>query len=409
MAGTDATGVAIGYALYAQTHSAAWLSLSLLLTIGAAVVLAPLGGRAGDVMDRRRLMISAEIAACAVFLALAVVHSTYVLLGLGLLAAAIGTAFGPASGAAIAHIAGEQHLAWANGLVGTSSNLGKMVGRLAAGGLIAVLGTSTVFGLDALTFLVSACVIRSVRLSFSGAVPDESAAPAADPPAAEPAAAPLPAEPVTEPAAPPAADPGPGGLRFVVRHRALRLIAASACVSTFATAFSMTAEVPLVFQLHAGAIGLGGLTACWAAGMVAGSWHGGRALHRGNEATGVLAGRLAMAAGVALVAACPSISPALACYLLGGMGGGFMGVAMQSLVLRHSPAHMQARTLAAIDGYRNLAFGVGVTGAGALVGLLGAREVYLLVGLAMTIGTLPVAALVVRLGGPRALRPARAT
>ena len=36
MAGTDATGVAIGFALYAQTKSPTWLSLSLMLTLGTS-------------------------------------------------------------------------------------------------------------------------------------------------------------------------------------------------------------------------------------------------------------------------------------------------------------------------------------------------------------------------------------
>jgi MFS family permease len=96
----------------------------------------------------------------------------------------------------------------------------------------------------------------------------------------------------------------------------------------------------------------------------------------------------------------------LACYLLGGVGGGFMGVATQSLLLRATPDHLRARTLGAIDACRNVAFGIGVAGAGALVSLAGARPVYAGVGLAMALGTLPVAALVMRLGGPRPLRPA---
>jgi hypothetical protein len=62
--------------------------------------------------------------------------------------------------------------------------------------------------------------------------------------------------------------------------------------------------------------------------------------------------------------------------------------------------------LGAIESCRNAAFGVGVVGAGALVTLLGPRPVYAAVGLTMAIGTLPVAALVSRLGGPRRLRPA---
>jgi MFS family permease len=384
MAGTDASAVAIGTALYTQTGSARWLSLSLLLTVGASALLAPLGGRVGDRVDRRRLMLGAEIAACGVFVALALVHTPVALLGLGLLAATIGTIFGPASGAAVAHIAGEQHLAWANGRLAAAANVGKTAGRMLGGAAVAVVGTGGVFLLDAVSFLVSASLIASVRRAFS--------------------------EPLTQPArdeAPPL-PPGAGGLRHLLGHPVLRPVLAAACLSTFATAFSMTAEIPLVFSLGAGPAGVGALTACWGLGMIAGSWYAGWALHKGNEATGLFLGRLAMAAGVGLMAACPSLAPMLACYLLGGAGGGLTGVAAQSLILRNVPDSLRGRTLGAIESARNVAFGFGVLGAGVFVDLLGPRPVYACVGMAMAVATLPVAALIMRLGGPRRLTPAPA-
>jgi MFS family permease len=355
---------------------ASWLSLSLMLTVGTSAMLSPLAGRAGDLIDRRRLMIGAEIAAAAVFLTLAFIHSPVALLALGLLASAIGTVFGPASGAAIAHVAGERHLSWASSVIATGANVGKTAGRLAAGALIAALGVSSVFVLDAITFLASALVIASIRRGFTGPAPIE------------------------------AREPVQGGLRLLLANRTARLLVATACISTFATAFTMTAEVPLVFELGVGALGLGALTACWGGGMVLGSWYAGRALHRGNEATGVLAGRLAMATGVALVGLAPALGPMLACYLIGGAGGGFMGVAAQSLLMRSTPDPQRARMLGAVEACRNVAFGLGVVGAGAAVTLAGPRPVYALVGVAMALGTLPVAALVASLGGPRALRPA---
>jgi MFS family permease len=387
MAGTDATGVAIGFALYAQTHSATWLSVSLMLTVGAGALLAPFGGKAGDLFDRRKLMIGAEIAAAIVFLALAFVHTPVALLALGLVATGIGTIFGPASGAAIAHIAGEEDLSRASSVIATGTNVGKTAGRLAAGALIAAIGVTSVFVLDAMTFLISAWLIASVRRGFSAA----------------PLTGPAPGERAQETAAPAKAE---GGLRYLMGDRTIRLVTMSACISTFATAFTMTAEIPLVFELGLGAIGLGALTAAWGAGMILGSWYAGRALHAGNEATGVLAGRLAMAAGVGMVALAPTLPPLIACYLLGGVGGGFMGVAAQSIVLRSTPDRLRARTLAAIEACRNVAFGSGVVGAGAVVTVAGARPVYAAVGLLLALGTLPVAALVVRLGGLRPLRPA---
>jgi MFS family permease len=384
LAGSDATAIAIGFALYAQTRSAHWLSLSLMLTVGASAILAPFGGKLGDRFNRRGLMIGAELLTAALFVALAFVHSPVLLLTIGFLAAAIGTVYGPASGAAIAHIAGERHLAWANGMIATGANLGKMAGRVAGGFLISAFGAAAVFVLDAVTFVLSALLTRSVRRAFSAPLtevhPDDAAS-------------------EDEPEA-----PAKGGMRFVLRHPTVRLIVASACISTFATAFSMTAEIPLVFELGGGALALGVLTACWGGGMVLGSWFAGRALHDGNEATAILAGRLAMATGIGLVATVPAMGPLFVLYALGGVGGGLMGVAAQSMIMRHTPDHMRSATLGAIESLRNAAFGAGVVGAGTAVTLAGPRPVYALVGLVMALGTIPVAALVRHLGGPRRLR-----
>jgi MFS family permease len=124
----------------------------------------------------------------------------------------------------------------------------------------------------------------------------------------------------------------------------------------------------------------------------------------GGGSLRVLAGRATMAVGIGLVAALPLLPAAVACYALGGVGGGFMAVAAQSLIVRRTPDEMRARLLAAIDGCRNLAFGAGVLAAGAVVQLLGPRPAYALVGVGVLIGCAPIAALVRQLGGPRPLR-----
>ena len=392
MTGTDASGVAIGFALYAQTRSTAWLSLSLLLTIGAGSVLAPLGGWLGDRLPRRPLMVGCELTAAALFTTLAFVHAPAAILAIGLLASALGAVFGPAAGAAIAHVAGAERLSWANGLIAASANVGKTAGRLGGGLLIALAGPGAVFLFDAFTFLASALLIASVALPFGGRARD----------AGEPAAALAATAAFANDSAPSPARGG--GMLLVLRDGAIRPVVLAACVGTFATAFSMTAEVPLVFELGGGALALGALTACWALGMVAGSWHAGRVLHAGNEATGVLAGRALMAAGIGSVALAGTLAPALLAYLAGGLGGGFMGVAAQSLVLRRAAEEQRARVLGAIDACRNTAFGAGVLLAGVVVAPLGPTSVYGLVGLGMALGCLPLVALVRRLGGVRPLR-----
>lgn len=408
MFGTDASGVAVGFALYAQTGSPAWLSLSLLLTIGASSVLAPIGGWLGDRLPRRAVMIGCELVAAALFLALALVHDPVALIVVGLLASAVGAAFGPAAGAAIAHVAGPSGLAWASGVIAASTNVGKMAGRFGGGLLIALGGPGLVFAVDALTFVVSAALIASVPLALGGGSVRDAAA---DEDVADGAAD---GEPDGEPDGGPDGEPSWRRGRpaiagsFAFRDRQVRPVLLAACVSTFATSFSMTAEVPLVFELGGGAIGLGALTACWGLGMVAGSWYAARALHAGNEATGVLVGRVAMAIGIGSVSLAETLAPALLSYVIGGLGGGLMGVASQSLVLRRAPAAIRARVLGTIEACRNLSFGVGVSLAGVLVAPLGPSHTYALVGGAVLVGCLPLVSLVRELGGVRPLRPARA-
>src|SRR4051794_27746706 len=162
MAGTDASAIALGWALYTQTHSAALLSLSLLLTIGGGSLLAPLGGLLADRVDRRRLMIACEVTSAALFTVLVFVHTPAALLGVSALATASGAAYGPAAGAAIAQLAGDRDLAWANGRVATGGNLGRTAGRIGAGVVVAALGPGAVFALDAASFATSALLTASV-------------------------------------------------------------------------------------------------------------------------------------------------------------------------------------------------------------------------------------------------------
>jgi MFS family permease len=378
--GTDASAIALGFLLYSRTGSAGWLAGSLLITVGLGSLLAPLGGLVGDRFDRRRTMVATEVAAAGLFVCMAVLDAPAALLATSLGATMLGAVFGPVSTAAIPAIAGERELARANAWITTGANVGKTAGRLLGGAITAALGPDAVFLLDAATFLGSAALIASVRLSFDDGRELERGA----------------------------RGRLVAGFRHLTGEGVLRAVTAAACVSTFMTSFSMTAEIPLALELGGGAMAIGLLTASWGIGMVAGSSLAGRRLHERNEITGVLVGRVLMGAGIALVAAMPVLAPALACYVLGGLGGGFMGVAAQSLVQRNTPDRLRGRVFGALDGVRNLAFAAGVAGAGVLVGPLGARPTYAIVGLGVILGVVPLYLVARERGGLRSLRPAAA-
>ncbi|MCW3013349.1 MAG: transporter [Solirubrobacterales bacterium] len=367
LAGTDASAVAVSFGLYAQTGSVRWLTASLLVMFGLGSLFAPLGGVLADRYDRLALMLGCDLLAAAVFAAMAVVHTPAAMLSLCVAATIAGSIQGPAASAAIPAVAGQQHLSWANGLLATGGNVGKTVGRLGGGLLVAALGAGAVFALDALSFLISAGLVWSVRGTVATLL---RTAAAERPPRA-----------------------GRAGWASLAADPTLRLVIGSSCLATLMTSFTMTAEAPLAVALDAGAAGLGALAASWSLGMVGGSALAARVLHVHNEPAGLFGGRVLMGVGIASVAATPIFLPALAGYLLGGAAGGFLLVASTSMIQRAADERTRGRAMAAAEGLKTAAFGAGVLAAGTVVSALGPHATYALVGAGVLLSALPLARL----------------
>jgi MFS family permease len=385
LAGTDASAIAVSFGLYAQTGSVGWLSASLLVMFGLGAVAAPLGGSLADRHDRLALMLGADAVAVAVFLTMAFVHTPMALLTLCALATLAGNVHGPAAAAAIPAVAGEAHLSWANGLLATGGNVGKTVGRLGGGLLVGALGVGAVFALDAATFAVSAWLVWSVRGELAGRLREARAAAVR---------------------AGSSSGPGRDGWRELLADPTLRLVIASSCVATLMTSFTMTAEAPLAAAFDAGAFGLGALAASWSLGMIGGSALAARVLDAGSEPAGLFAGRLLMGSAIASVALTPVFWPALASYVVGGAAGGFLLVASTSMIQRAAGDGTRGRALAAAEGAKTAAFGVGVLLAGLVVGHVGPQPTYALVGVGVLVSAIPLARLVVLRAPGRDAAPA---
>src|SRR4051794_2623377 len=168
--------------------------------------------------------------------------------------------------------------------------------------------------------------------------------------------------------------------------------------------FTMPAEAPLATAFDAGAAGLGALAASWSFGMIGGSALAGRVLDADSEPMGLLGGRLLMGLGIASVAATPVFWPALVSYVIGGMAGGFLLVASTSMIQRAATEQTRGRALAAAEGAKTAAFGLGVLAAGAVVGRIGPQATYALVGAGVLLSAAPLARLVAVRAGERATR-----
>jgi len=132
--GGAAAYTALNFTVWDRTHSPGMQALSLLLTFGVAGILGPFAGALGDRFDRRRVMIAAEAAASAFFVAMVFARAPLLLIGLAFGSAVAELPFLSASRAAIPNLVGrEEDIAWANSLVTVGVHAGIAVGPLLGG------------------------------------------------------------------------------------------------------------------------------------------------------------------------------------------------------------------------------------------------------------------------------------
>jgi MFS family permease len=345
--GGAAAFAALNFTIYERTGSAAWLSASLLLTFGASGLFAPLGGMLGDRFDRRRVMIASDLAGAAAFAAMAFVEDPALLLAIGFVTAVVETPFWSASQAAIPNLVSKDELPWANGLLQLGANAGIMLGPAVGGVLLAALGAGMVFGLNALSFVLSALVVATVRGRFS--------------------------EDRTE------HEDAHRGIRagfvFIAHDRVLRTLVVAWTVFVFGLGMAMVADVPLVEQFGTGATGYGLLIGCWGAGSVLGSLAG-RKLNERIEPKVLFVGTAVIGVTTAGVALSPWFPPVLVLILLAGAADAVVMVADRSIQQRRTPDVVRSRVVSASESMITIALAVGFVLGGPALELLGPRGVY---------------------------------
>src|SRR3954464_14489751 len=165
--GGGAAYTALNYTVWSRTHSPGMQALSLLLTFGVAGIFGPFGGALGDRFDRRTVMIWCEAVSAAFFVAMAFAHAPIVLIVLAFGSALAEIPFITTSRAAIPNLVDdEDDVSWANSLITMGTHAGIAVGPLIGGVLVATVGPSSVFALNALTFVASIVLTITVRGSY---------------------------------------------------------------------------------------------------------------------------------------------------------------------------------------------------------------------------------------------------
>ena len=161
--------VAINSLIYEATHKALYVGLAILAQEFAFFLASPIGGVLADRLDRRKLMIVCDLARAAICVAFLLVGPdrlwlAYVLLPL---LASFAAPFDPAFSAATPNVVDRGDLPAANALNGSLWGTMLAVGAGLGGVVSGAFGADTAFLVDAVSFLVSAALLMSIRRRFS--------------------------------------------------------------------------------------------------------------------------------------------------------------------------------------------------------------------------------------------------
>jgi MFS family permease len=369
--GGAAAYTALNFTVWDRTHSPGMQALSLLLTFGVAGIVGPFGGALGDRFDRRAVMIWCEGVSMLFFVAMAFVHVPLWLILLAFGSALAELPFFTASRAAIPNLVeSEDDVSWANSLITMGVHSGIAVGPLIGGVLLATAGASSVFAINAVTFLVSIGLTLTVRGSYQESGTDEEH------------------EEHRGLAA---------GAALLWRDRVMRRMTVAWFVFVLGMGMGMVADAALAERFGVHAIGFAALIACWGTGSVIGSWLG-RFLTPSTEPRWVVIGSFGIAATALGIGFAPAFVLVLALLLVMGTTDGLTMVAETGIMQRRTPDAVRSRVMAAFEAAVSLGLAAAYLMAGPVLRAVGPQPTYRIGGfsaLAAALMLLPM----LRLGG----------
>jgi MFS family permease len=165
--GSQLTAVAVPKQIFDDTGSSAWVGASGGAALLPLIVFGLWGGSVADAVDRRRLLVvtNAGIAVTSLLLWLQAVtgsRSVWIVLALLMAQQACVGLNAPARGAIVPRLVPADELAAAAALQSTVTGLGFVLGPLAAGALIPVVGLPTLYLIDTVALLVALVAVRGL-------------------------------------------------------------------------------------------------------------------------------------------------------------------------------------------------------------------------------------------------------
>ena len=371
MTGARVATIALVAVVYSRSGgSGAWVAAAVFTQFVAWVVAAPWAGALGDRFDRRRVMISSDLTAAAVFVVIAFIHTPLLLVVLSGVAAIVESPFGSAASAFLLMLVPEAERTRATATRASGVAIGTILGGALGGVLVAAVGGTTAFLVNSLSFVISAALVASIRGRYKAA---------------------------------PSADPGHAGIwagvRVIAKSDALRLVLAASGAALVGYGMINVGEFPLFATLGSGALGFGIATAGYGIGNLLGARIGRRAEGQHREKQLLFFGWLV--AGLAIVACgiIPSTASVVILFSIAGIGDSAALLAGTLITQRHTLDPVRARVFAASSGVTIGAMSLAMLIAGFLIGPLGPVALCIVCGL-VTLSALAPSALIPPRGQP---------
>jgi MFS family permease len=348
--GTLFAAIALAIDVKDRTDSGLWVGAVLIVEFLPTIVVGLTLGPLLDRLNRRSLMVGADLVRAAVFCILPFTSSAAAIVGLALVAGLATGFFRPAVYAGVPNLVPEDQLPEANALLQTIENLSWAIGPILGGILTAAAGPHAAYWINAVSFLISALLIVRIPKRL---LQSETA--------------------LTRGHWRDLAD----GFTAVLRSQPLLAVLVAWSIASLGIgAISLTEVFLATKTLHAGDWGYGLLYGGIGTGLVIGSWWSSSIVERVGTTRAYIGALLVMAIGFGAAAVAPNIWVAAACCLVGGIGDGVAIVCNALLVQRGAADHIRGRALTLVMSVTYTLNGIGTVLAGALLHVVGPRWVW---------------------------------
>ena len=333
-----------------RTNSGLWVGAVLVVawmpTLLVGLTLGPLIDR----LERRKLMVGADIVRAAVFAALPFTNRPWEIVALAAVAGLASGFFRPAVYAGVPNLVPPDELPAANALLQTMENASWAIGPILGGVLTAAAGPHAAYWINAVSFVVSATLIVRIPrqlLQSEAALSRGHWRDLKD------------------------------GFAAVVHSRPLLGVLFAWGVASFGVGAANVSEVFLAKNtFHAGDFGYGLLFGAIGTGLAIGSFSSSATLARLGVARVYAASLALMAIGFGAAAASPNVWVAAVCCVVGGVGNGGAVACNYLLVQQGTTDDMRGRALTLVMSATLALTGAGYGIGGAVLHLTGARWIW---------------------------------